>query len=136
MLQSFHQPAEQFEIIFNKKKYDTLPEELRSILAYAVQAASADMSWKAIDRYASDYVDLQKNHGVKFYKTPDAILRRQLEIWDGVVAKRSAENPWFKKAYDSQRAFAERCARWQNDTNVDYKMAFNHTFAKKAAKKG
>ena len=133
MLQSFHQPAEQFEIIFNKKKYDALPEDLRNILGYAVQAASADMSWKAIDRYSADYVDLQKNHGVKFYKTPDAVLKKQLEIWDGVVAKRSAENPWFKKAYDSQRAFAERAGRWQNDTNVDTKLAFNHTFAKKKA---
>jgi TRAP-type mannitol/chloroaromatic compound transport system substrate-binding protein len=134
MLQSFHQSAEQFEIIFNRKKYETLPEELKSILAYAVQAASADMSWKAIDRYSQDYEDLQKNRGVKFYRTPPAILQRQLEIWDAIVAKRSAENPFFKRAYDSQRAFAERCARWQNDTNVDFKLAFNHTFAKKAKK--
>ncbi len=131
MLQSWHQPAEQFEITFNRKKYDALPEDLRNILGYAVQAASADMSWKAIERYSADYVDLQKNHGVKFYKTPEAILRKQLEIWDGVAARRSAENPWFKKAYESQRAFAERCVRWQGDTNVDYRMALNHFFAKK-----
>ncbi len=34
------------------------------------------------------------------------------------------------------RDFAQRTCRWQNDTNVDYKMAYNHFFAKKAAKKG
>jgi len=54
MLQSFHQSSEQFEILFNKKKYDTLPGELKSIIKYAVEAASADMSWKAIDRYSKD----------------------------------------------------------------------------------
>ena len=27
MLQSFHQNAEQFEIMFNKTKYDALPDE-------------------------------------------------------------------------------------------------------------
>ena len=43
----------------------------------------------------------------------------------------SAENPAFKKVLDSMRAFAGRAARWQNDTNVDYKMAYNHFFAKK-----
>jgi len=128
MLQSFHQSAENFEILFNKTKYATLPEDLRNIIDYAVQAASADMSWKAIDRYSKDYIDLQKNHGVKFYKTPDAILRKQLDIWDDITKKRSAENPWFKKALDSQRAFAERAARWQADTLVDYKMALNHFF--------
>jgi TRAP-type mannitol/chloroaromatic compound transport system substrate-binding protein len=131
MLQSFHQPSEQFEIIFNKQRYDALPGDLRSIIGYAIQAASADMSWKAIDRYSSDYKELQEKNGVKFYKTPDAILRRQLEIWDGIVAKHSAQNPYFKKAFDSMKAFAQRAGRWQNDTLVDFKMAYNHTFAKK-----
>src|SRR4029079_3764031 len=50
MLQSFHQSTEQFEILFNKAKYNALSGELKKIIDYAVQAASADMSWKAVDR--------------------------------------------------------------------------------------
>ncbi|GAB4180306.1 MAG: TRAP transporter substrate-binding protein [Rhodocyclaceae bacterium] len=134
MLQSFHQSSEQFEIIFNKKKYDALPGELKAIIDNAVEAASADMSWKAIDRYSKDYIEMQEKQGVKFWKTPDAILRRQLEIWDKVVAAKSAENPTFKKVIESQRAFAQRAGRWQNDTLVDYKMAYNHYFGRKAKK--
>jgi TRAP-type mannitol/chloroaromatic compound transport system substrate-binding protein len=130
MLQSFHQSSEQFEIIFNRAKYNALPEDLRAILMYAMQAASADMSWKAIDRYSTDYQDLMKQ-GVKFYKTPDAILRRQLEIWDGVAEKKASENPSFKKVYESMRTYAARAARWENDTNVDYRMAYNHFFGRK-----
>jgi TRAP-type mannitol/chloroaromatic compound transport system substrate-binding protein len=38
MLQSFHQNAEQFEILFNKTKYDALPEKMRAIIANAVEA--------------------------------------------------------------------------------------------------
>jgi TRAP-type mannitol/chloroaromatic compound transport system substrate-binding protein len=136
MLQSFHQCSEQFEIIFNRAKYDALPQDLRNIISYAVQAASADMSWKAIDRYSTDYLEMQQKQGVKFYKTPDAILRRQLEIWNDIMEKRSAENPAFKKVLESQRTFAARAARWQNDTNVDFRMAYNHFFGKKQAKKG
>ena len=131
MLQSFHQSAEQFEILFNKAKYDALPKHLKSILAMASQAASADMSWKALDRYSKDYQVLQKDKGVKFYKTPDAILQQQLKIWDQMIAKRSAENPLFKKVLDSQRAFAERVGRWSGDTNVNFRMAYNHFFAPK-----
>src|SRR5215475_9184529 len=59
MLQSYHQNAEQFEILFNKTKYDALPEQMRAIIANAVEAASQDMSWKAIDRYSNDYLELQ-----------------------------------------------------------------------------
>ncbi len=131
MLQSFHQSAEQFEVLFNKNKYGALPSELKAIIAYAVQASSADMSWKAIERYSKDYQEMQKSQAVKFYKTPDSILRAQLQAWDDVTAKKSAENPMFARVYESMRAYAQRVVRWQNDTNVDYKMAYNHFFNKK-----
>lgn len=131
MLQSFHQSSEQFEILFNKTKYNALPAELKSVIDYAVQASSADMSWKAADRNSTDYLEMQSKQGVKFYKTPDAILRAQLASWDKVTAKKAAENPMFKKVMDSMRAFAQRVGRWQFDTVVDYRMAYNHYFAPK-----
>lgn len=131
MLQSFHQCSEQFEILFNKGKYNALPADLKAVIANAVQAASAEMSWKAIDRYSQDYIELQKG-GVKFYKTPDAILQAQLKAWDDITKKKSAENPLFKKVLESMERFALRACRWQNDTNVDYRMAFRHATSKKA----
>jgi TRAP-type mannitol/chloroaromatic compound transport system substrate-binding protein len=130
MLQSFHQSGEQFEILFNKSKYDALPADLKSVIDYAVQASSADMSWKAIDRNSKDYIELQKM-GVKFYKTPDAILRAQLASWDKIMKAKSAENALFKKVLDSQRAFAQRAIPWQNDYMVDFKIAGNYYFGKK-----
>ena len=133
MLQSFHQSGEQFEVLFNKTKYDALPQELKSVIDYAVQAASADMSWKAEHRYSQDYIELRTKDKVNFFKTPDPILRAQLASWDKVIAKKSAENEWFKKVLDSQRAFAERVGRWSFDTNVDFRMAYNHYFSRAAA---
>jgi TRAP-type mannitol/chloroaromatic compound transport system substrate-binding protein len=128
MLQSYHQNAEQLEIMFNKAKYDALPEKIKAIVANAVDAASADMSWKAIDRYSKDYVELQTKDKVKFYKTPDSVLQRQLEIYDEVVAKKSAENPLFKEIVESQLAFAKRATQWEQDTVVSRRMAYNHYF--------
>jgi TRAP-type mannitol/chloroaromatic compound transport system substrate-binding protein len=128
MLQSYHQNAEQFEILFNKAKYNGLPEKMRAIIANAVEAASQDMAWKAIDRYSKDYLELQQKDGVRFYKTPDAILKRQLEVYDEVVKKRAAENPLFKEIIQSQIAFAERATRWEQDTVVNRRMAFDHYF--------
>jgi TRAP-type mannitol/chloroaromatic compound transport system substrate-binding protein len=133
MLQSYHQAAEQFEVLFNRKKYDALPDDLKAVIRYAVQACSADMSWKAIDRYSKDYLELQEKQGVKFYKTPDTVLRAQLAAWDEVVAKKSAENPMFKKVFESMREFAQRTVRWQNDTTVNNRMAYDHYFGQKKA---
>ena len=94
------------------------------------------MSWKAIDRYSKDYVAMQTEDKVKFYKTPDAILKKQLEIYDEVVKKKSAENPLFSEVIKSQIAYAERVTRWEQDTLANRRMAFDHYFgAEGAAKK-
>ena len=130
MLQSFHQNAEQFEIMFNKTKYDALPARMRAIIDNAVEAASADMSWKAVNRYSQDYLEMQQKQGVKFYKTPDALLQRQLTAYDSAAEKKAAENPMFKEIAESQKRFAERAVRWDLDTNVDRRMAYRHYFAK------
>jgi TRAP-type mannitol/chloroaromatic compound transport system substrate-binding protein len=136
MLQSYHQNAEQFEIMFNKDKYNALPDKVKAIIANAVEAASQDMSLKAIDRYSQDYLTLQTKDNVKFYKTPDAILKRQLEVYDEVVKKKAAENPLFKEILQSQIRFAERATKWEQDTVVPRRMAFDHYFgANGAAKK-
>src|SRR3982075_601232 len=134
MLQSYHQNAEQFEITFNKTKYDALPEKLRSIIAYAVEAASQDLTWKAIDRYSKDYIELQTKDKVRFYKTPDAILQKQLEMYDQIVKKKAAENPLFKEIVESQLAFAKRTTQWEQDTVVSRKMAFDHYWGANAKK--
>jgi len=134
MLQSYHQNAEQFEIIFNKTKYDALPEKMKAIIANAVDAASADMSWKAIDRYSKDYIEMQTKDKVRFYKTPDSVLQKQLEVYDDVVAKKSAENPLFKEIVESQLAFAKRATQWEQDTVVSRRMVYNHYFGPNAKK--
>ena len=130
MLQSFHQSTEQFEILFNRAKYAALPSDLKKTIDYAVEAASADMSWKAVDRNSKDYAELKKS-GVNFFKTPDAILRAQLASWDRIMEKKSGENVLFKKVLESQKAFAQRAGAWQNDYLIDFKMAYNHYFGKK-----
>ena len=138
MLQSYHQNAENFELLFNKTKFDALPDKMKAIIENAAEAASADMSWKAVDRYSKDYIELQTKDKVKFYKTPDAILKKELEAYDQVAAKKSEGNPLFKEIIDSQKAFARRAVAWDMDNNVNRRMAYNHYFGDKKAepKKG
>jgi TRAP-type mannitol/chloroaromatic compound transport system substrate-binding protein len=59
------------------------------------------------------------------------VLQKQLDIFDQVLAKYSAQNPLFKDISDSQRRFAERAVKWQQDTQVSTRMAYNHYFAPK-----
>ena len=134
MLQSYHQNAEQLEITFNKTKFDALPDKLKAIISNAVEAASQDMQWKAIDRNSQDYITLQTTDKVKFYKTPDSVLKKQLEVYDDTVRKYAGTNPLFKEIVESQLAFAKRATQWEQDYVVNRRMAFDHYFGANAKK--
>ena len=126
MLQSYHQSAECFEIIFNKTKFDALSPDLQAIIRYAAEAASADMSWKAMDRYSKD-LEALKAAGVKVHQTPDSVLQAQLAAWDKVIAAQS-EDPFFAKVIESQKAWAKRVVGAQFEIEVDQKLAYDHFF--------
>jgi TRAP-type mannitol/chloroaromatic compound transport system substrate-binding protein len=133
MLQSYHQSAEQFEILFNKDKFNALPDKIRNLISSAVEASSADVWWKSVDRYSKDYIEMQTKDKVKFYKTPDSVLQKQLDVFDGVMAQYAAGNPMFQEVLDSQKVFAKRAVSWYLDTVVSPRMAYNHYFGQKKA---
>jgi TRAP-type mannitol/chloroaromatic compound transport system substrate-binding protein len=134
MLQSYHQSAEQLEIIFNRTKYDALPARMKALIEYGVEASSQDMSWKAIDRYSKDYLEMQTKDKVRFFKTPASVLQRQLVVYDEAAAKKAADNPMFKEIEASQRQFAQRAVKWHLDTQISPQMAYDHYYRKPAAK--
>ncbi|MBP7338390.1 TRAP transporter substrate-binding protein [Niveispirillum sp.] len=126
MVGSYHQSAEMFEIIFNRTKFDSLPSELQTILRVAAESCSADMSWKAMDRYSRD-LEALKASGVKVVKTPDSVLSAQLAAWDKVIAAKSVD-PFFKKVLDSQKDWARRVLTFENEYEVRADLAYQHFF--------
>lgn len=129
-LASFHQSQESFEIIYNKTLFNNLSEEQQAILEYATEAASADMAWKAMERYSNDLVSLKKDHGVNVYRTPDSVMQDQLKAWDKVVARISAEDEFFAKVVASQKAWAERHGAYALQNAPNYRGAYEHYFGK------
>ena len=127
-LGSFHQSQETFEIIFNKRRFDKLSKEHKAIIKYASEAASADMSWKAQDRYSADLDVLKKKHGVKVKQTPLDIQREQLNAWDKVLKDFVNKDPFFAKVVKSQKAWAKRVGAYENLNNPDYVGAYKHYF--------
>jgi TRAP-type mannitol/chloroaromatic compound transport system substrate-binding protein len=126
-LASFHQAQECFEIIFNKKKFSSLAEEHKKILQYAAEAASADMSWKAQDRYSSDLQALQKEYGVKVHRTAQSIMDEQLKAWDKVLPQ-FMKDPYFAKVVESQKAWMKRVGAYELTNAPDYEGAYKHYF--------
>lgn len=127
MLRSYHSRCECFELLFNGARYRQLGPELQAIVKYAAQAASADMSWKAMQRYSHDLAAMQAEQGVKVNETPDSVFRAEFAAWDKVV-ERHSRDPFFAQIIASQRAWARRVVDWSLKTNVDPALAYRHYF--------
>jgi TRAP-type mannitol/chloroaromatic compound transport system substrate-binding protein len=127
MLQSYHQAAESFELLFNKTKFDALSPEQKAIIKYSAESASSDMIWKALDRYSKD-LDMLRGKGVNVVATPEPILKAQLAAWDKVLEKLGGENPFFKKVVDSQKDWVKRTVSYQRVNEPSRELAFNHFF--------
>jgi TRAP-type mannitol/chloroaromatic compound transport system substrate-binding protein len=130
MLQSYHQAAESFEVIFNKTKVERLPKELQAILRYAAFAATADQFALAQDRYSKD-LEALKAKKVNVVRTPDSVLQAQLRAWDKVIAAQSADpktGAFFAKVIASQKAWCKRTVAYLDANNVPSTAAYKHFF--------
>ena len=133
MVQSYHQPVESLELMFNKKKYDSLPKDLQAIIKYAAMAESADFTWKMMDRNSKDLEELRLKYDVEVFRTPKSVLALQLSTWDAIVAEKSKENPFFAKVIESQRKWAARVVPLRQEIMVENETAYAHYFKPKAA---
>ncbi|MCC7081455.1 MAG: TRAP transporter substrate-binding protein [Burkholderiales bacterium] len=131
MMGSFHQAMEFFEIIFNKKKWESIPKDLQAILQYGVEAASASNFWFAMDNYSRDLQVLINKEKVNVLRTPKSIFEAQLAAWDVVSKKLQDEDPFFKKVVESQKAWAKRVAYYMFLNEADYKLGYEHVFKTK-----
>lgn len=132
-LSSYHQASESFEFLFNTEFMEDLPEDLRAIVRYAVEAASTANTAIALDNYSKDLQMLQDVHGVTVHRTPTSILAAQLEAWDTIIAETLEPDPFMKKVLDSQRAWVERVTFYEIMNAPDYTLAYNHYFPGKLA---
>jgi TRAP-type mannitol/chloroaromatic compound transport system substrate-binding protein len=124
---SYHQAAEFFEIIFNKRKFDGLSAELQAILEYGAEAANTANYGYAMDNYSRDLQVLIKKHKVNVYRTATSIMTAQLASWDKVLKKLQTD-PFFDKVVKSQKAWSHRVAFYDIMNSADYKLAFKHYF--------
>ncbi len=135
MIQSFHQRGETFEILWNRQRFEGLPQELQQVLRHASEAASADMSWKLQDRYSRDLVALAQA-GVTVRPTPRPILDAQLAAWNRVIERQEGDNsaptagPFFKKVCDSQREWCRRVGNFVLRYEASQVVSYNHFFGR------
>ena len=55
-------------------------------------------------------------------------MAAQLDAWDTVINRISAEDAFFAKVVESQKAYAKEVMNYLNLNQPDYKLAYDHYF--------
>ncbi|MEO1444018.1 MAG: C4-dicarboxylate ABC transporter, partial [Chloroflexota bacterium] len=108
--------------------FENLTDAQKAILKHASEAENSNFYWHNTRRYASDLATLRDEQGVNVYRTPDSVMQAQLEAWDIVVDRISAEDEFFAKVVESQKAYAKEVMNYLNLNQPDYKLAYKHYF--------
>jgi TRAP-type mannitol/chloroaromatic compound transport system substrate-binding protein len=130
MMGSYHQAQEFFEIVFNRKRYESLPKDLQAVLRYSAEAASTSNFALAMDNYSRDLIKLRDEHHVNILRTPQSIFDAQLKGWDVLVKRIADDDPFFAKVWESQKTWAKRVGYYSFFNSADYKAAYEHLFGK------
>ena len=123
---SMHEPAGILEVYFNGDVWKGLAPDLQAIVqSAAIEAALRSQSIN--NRLNAEALDeMRQKHGVKVQRTPDDILTKTLEVWDQMATDEVAKNPFFKKVYDSQRAYAAKVVPTRRLLDMPYARGANH----------
>jgi len=130
-LGSFHQAMEFFEIIINKKKWDSMGKDLQAIWQYGIEAASSANFWTGLKNYSEDLQKLIHKDKVKVLRTPKGVFEAQLKAWDVLTKRLSDADPFFKRVVESQRKWAKDVVYYWAYNDAPFKMGYEHVFKTK-----
>jgi len=101
----WHEPGPTLELIVNKQAYESLPEDLQTMIEAASRVINQDMLDEYTARNNAALKTLINEHGVDVRPLPQEVLVELKRLSDEVLAENMEKDPMFKKVYESQRAF-------------------------------
>ncbi len=128
---SMHEPASTLEFLINADVWSSLPKDLQEDVRSAALEATIRARLTTNLKNADAINELREKHGVNVQRTPDEIMKKTLESWDQIAQEEAAKNPFFKKVYDSQRAYASKVVPTKRYTHPEYKFGADHYWPEK-----
>ena len=118
----WHEPGTTLEALINKKAFDALPRDLKSIVMNACKVVNQDMSLEFAAKNNTALNTLVNKHKVDVRKLPDDVLAKLKELSHEVVLELAGKNPAAKKIHDSYSRFYTQVAAWHE---ISEKIYFN-----------
>jgi TRAP-type mannitol/chloroaromatic compound transport system substrate-binding protein len=128
---STHENATVLELLINGDVWSKLAPDLREIIQSAAWEATLRSQTISNKLNGEALIELREKHGVKIERTPDDILKKVLVSWDQIAKDEAAKNPFFKKVYESQRAYASQVVPARRAVYAPYELGANYYWPEK-----
>ena len=126
-----HESASVAELAINKEVWDGLPAQNKE----AIRSATSETFlrwWAQFQKLNADAIEeFTKKHGVQLLTTPREINQAFLRTWDQFAKEEAAKNQFFKKVYESQRAYAAKVVPAKRFMFPPYQLQADHYFPTK-----
>ena len=116
MVQSYHQSAECFEIIFNKSKFDALPADLQAILKYAAESRLCRHVLEGDGPLLQGSGGAAAPRASTSSRRPPTVLEAQLAAWDKVLERLAGADPFFAKVVEFTEGLGQARRRRSSST--------------------
>jgi TRAP-type mannitol/chloroaromatic compound transport system substrate-binding protein len=127
-VEGLHQVVSMTEVIINGDAWRELTPELQAIVETAIRAQYVEtLTWYLVAD-AEALNELQTVHGVTVFPAPPGYAEEFTAATAVVMAKLSAEHPFFKKVLDSMTAFGKGVVPMETEINRVYASLGAATF--------
>jgi TRAP-type mannitol/chloroaromatic compound transport system substrate-binding protein len=106
-----HQPSCQFDVVFNKKKWDELPDDLKAIVEICAKETQL-WAWAWQENLNIDALKIMAKT-TEFVRLDDATIVEFAKTTFKYLDDVSAKHPFTKKVLDSQEEFKREYAKWR-----------------------
>ncbi len=115
-----HMGANMFQLIINPGKWADLPEDLKSIVENAAVAASAEGYAVEWIETMSSFEEMRNNPDLTIGTLSPEIQQTARDLTYEILERRSQEDEFFGKVWESQREFLEQFEPYDEFTSFDF----------------
>jgi len=114
-------PSGEGQYLINKKKFDTLPEDLKVILESAIKITARELLDESNDANAKTWAQMQKEYPhVKINHFPKEIMRALKISAQEVEEEQARKDPLYREILESQRSYIAKMRPWSMIGEFDY----------------
>ena len=118
---AWHEPGSETQFLVNKKKWDSLPKDLQTILETAFRVSAFDMYTQAVDANANSWANMSAEYpDIKVRDFPPEVLAAMQTATQELLTELANKDALAKEIIHSQKQYLTKVRAWTDISSKAY----------------